>query len=179
MTIELTEFPDALDDLVVLTKERTSALLDLFRLTLTDVWAAMGEPLHRGSNCGRSMTACSMEMARVKNIVHGSYDKITINFDRHGVSKKERLHFLKRMDIIEGTERRGGGKVLYIQHGSYPFITGITDATLGRGMIHMARALHHNWISPDDFTFTEVSIHGTYTQHREDAWVVIRGTRNT
>ena len=177
LTMEMAMYPAPLMDLVDQIKSQRSILLDMFIVVLQDVWNAMGTPKHEGSGCKRSKTACSTTMKHVRKVVEEesvSYDNIAIDFAHHRAPKEELLHFHDRMEIIKDGS---GNNVLYLQRGVFPFVLGFTQESVGKGMIHIARILHHNCISPQDFTFTEFSVHGTYSEHPHNAWVIIRGTR--
>lgn len=161
----------------------STVLLDLFK-DIMDIESeiARGDPKSYSEECGRSKTACANSMEIMRKIVQESdppYELIDIRFDRHRAPRADALHFVEIPGVIDqrkydiGKERK-----LFICTGVYPFISGsITDSTLVDAMAKIARILNHNWIFMDDFEFTSFSIHGTYGERRENAWIAITGRK--
>jgi hypothetical protein len=164
-----------------------TVLIDLFNDILDlEFQVSEGKPDHSADDCGRSKTACAKTLKAFRSIILGtkdedgvepSYDTIEVQFDRHRVARTEKLHFDQYPEIIDATIGNPAVKKLFLRTGEYPFTTSITDSTLMDGMVKIARVLAHNWITLEHFTFTSFAIHGTYGEHRENAWVSIQGRR--
>jgi len=161
----------------------STILLDLFN-DIMDLESelAQGDPTSYAEECGRSKTVCANSLKAVRKLVQDSsppYELIEIQFDRHKTPKADKLHFIQRPEVIDDhSQSLATTKKLFIRTGAYPFTSGsITDSTLVDAMAKIARVLNHNWIFMDDFEFTSFAIHGTYSDHRENAWVSIKGCR--
>jgi hypothetical protein len=159
-----------------------TVLLDLFKdIMALESELARGDPMSYSDECKRSKTSCKDSLEAVRKIVQDAsppYEEFEVQFDRHKTPRDDLLHFVQRPTVVKdlggGTEKR----TLFLRTGTYPFISGsITDSSLVDAMARVARVLHHNWMSMEDFEFTEFSIHGTYGDHRENAWVSIKGRR--
>lgn len=155
-------------------------LLDLFVRHLDLEWELSETPDHAEDRCGKSKTACARLSKAMKAVVmdrFSEYDTLKIELDRHCCPKPDKLHFSMLPTIIDETIGNPKRKRLFLRTGAYPFVGSITDGSLVEKMAEIARLLHHNWISPEDFEFTEFAIHGIYSEHRENAWVTIQARK--
>ncbi|MHA1680609.1 MAG: hypothetical protein ACTSUE_06340 [Promethearchaeota archaeon] len=162
----------------------STILLDLFN-EIMDMEGQMSEggPNHKEDGCERNKTSCDKTLRAVRKLVLGKekkdpeYERIEIQFDRHRVPKDDKLHFRQYPEIIDDITMTPVAKKLFIRSGAYPFQGTIDDSTLVNAMVQLARVLHHNYIRLEYFEFTSFAIHGTYSEHRENACVSIKGKR--